>query len=155
MRDLLRDVRDELRYLRQELRHSMRASRAPAGADADELLTVEQVAAALQVVPPTARAWIQGLALPEVVALGTQPSPPDRHRRVLHRRRYSVALGGEHIPSYRLLFGNNAAIVHLDRSPPETPAQGASHAQPNGTQDPIEAGEVDGLHQVVLEPGLA
>ena len=61
--DLLRDVRDELRYLRQELRDSMRPPGPRAGSDGDELLTVEQVAAELQVIPPTVRAWIQSGAL--------------------------------------------------------------------------------------------
>lgn len=51
--DLLRDVRDELRYLRQELRDSMRAPGPSAGSDGDELLTVEQAAAELQVIPPS------------------------------------------------------------------------------------------------------
>jgi len=46
--DLLRDVRDELRYLRQELRDSTRQSGPRAGLEADELLTVEQVAGELQ-----------------------------------------------------------------------------------------------------------
>src|SRR6185437_12234970 len=62
--DLLRDVRDELRYLRQELRDSMRQTAPRAGLDGDDLLTVEQVAAELQVMPPTVRTWIQSGALP-------------------------------------------------------------------------------------------
>jgi len=62
--DLLRDVRDELRYLRQDLRDSRRPPGPAAGSDGDELLTVEQVASELQVIPPTVRAWIQAGALP-------------------------------------------------------------------------------------------
>ena len=62
--DLLRDVRDELRYLRQELRDSTRPPGPRGGSDGDELLTVEQVATELQVIPPTVRAWIQSGALP-------------------------------------------------------------------------------------------
>lgn len=62
--DLLRDVRDELRYLRQSLRDSLCRPGLGAGADDDELLTVEQVASELQVIPPTVRAWIQSGALP-------------------------------------------------------------------------------------------
>jgi len=61
--DLLRDVRDELRYLRQELRDSMRPADPRAGSESDELLTVEQVAGELKVIPPTVRAWIQSGAL--------------------------------------------------------------------------------------------
>jgi excisionase family DNA binding protein len=61
--DLLRDVRDELRYLRQDLRESMRQPGPRPGSEADELLTVDQVASELQVIPPTVRAWIQSRAL--------------------------------------------------------------------------------------------
>jgi excisionase family DNA binding protein len=62
--DLLRDIRDELRYLRQEIRDTAARSAPRPETDAGELLTVEQVAAELQVIPPTVRAWIQSGALP-------------------------------------------------------------------------------------------
>jgi len=62
--DLLRDVRDELRYLRHELRDSARQRGPRAGLEGDDLLTVEQVASELQVMPPTVRAWIKSGALP-------------------------------------------------------------------------------------------
>jgi excisionase family DNA binding protein len=61
--NVLRDIRHELRYLRQEVREALHGS-APRGApDGDERLTVDQVAAELQVIPPTVRAWIQSGAL--------------------------------------------------------------------------------------------
>jgi hypothetical protein len=48
--NLLRDIRDELRYVRHEVRDAH--GPAPRGApDVDELLSVEQVAAELQVIP--------------------------------------------------------------------------------------------------------
>jgi excisionase family DNA binding protein len=62
--DVLRDIRDELRYLRQDVREALRGSTPPVGSDVGELLSVEQVAAELQVIPPTVRAWIQSGALP-------------------------------------------------------------------------------------------
>jgi excisionase family DNA binding protein len=62
--NVLRDIRDELRYLRQEVREALNGSSAPGAPDVDELLSVEQVAAELQVIPPTIRAWIQSGALP-------------------------------------------------------------------------------------------
>jgi excisionase family DNA binding protein len=61
--DLLRDIRDELRYLRQDGREALHSNLREAP-DADELLTVEQVATQLQVIPPTVRTWIQSGALP-------------------------------------------------------------------------------------------
>jgi excisionase family DNA binding protein len=71
LRDLLRDVlRDELRHLRDEMfdavRAAVRADDQPPPAndpDPDELLTVEQVAHRLQVIPDTVRTWIQSGAL--------------------------------------------------------------------------------------------
>lgn len=62
--NLLRDIRDELRYLRQDVREALHGPTPRAVPDADELLTVEQVAGELQVIPPTVRAWIQSGALP-------------------------------------------------------------------------------------------
>ena len=67
LRELLRDVvRDELRYVREEILGWLEAQGRPApppGSDAEELLTVAQVATALQVVPGTVRSWIQSGAL--------------------------------------------------------------------------------------------
>jgi len=60
--ELLRDIRDELRYLRQDVRE-VPHSNLREGPDADELLTVGQVATQLQVIPPTVRTWIQSGAL--------------------------------------------------------------------------------------------
>jgi len=62
--DVLRDIRDELRYLRQDVRDALRGSTLRGASDVGELLSVEQVAAELQVIPPTVRAWIQSGALP-------------------------------------------------------------------------------------------
>jgi excisionase family DNA binding protein len=59
---LLRDIRDELRYLRQDVREEMQSNLRDVP-EADELLSVEQVAAELQVIPPTVRTWIQSGAL--------------------------------------------------------------------------------------------
>ena len=67
LRELLRDVvRDELRHLREEMLEAIRAQdRPPPGNEPnpDELLTVEQVAHALKVIPDTVRTWIQAGAL--------------------------------------------------------------------------------------------
>jgi len=62
--DVLRDIRDELRYLRQDVREALHGPNLRDAPDVDELLSVEQVAAELQVIPPTVRAWIQSGALP-------------------------------------------------------------------------------------------
>ena len=63
----LREVlRDELRYLREEIAGWLEVQGRPppsTESDADELLTVAQVASALQVVPGTVRSWIQSGAL--------------------------------------------------------------------------------------------
>jgi len=61
--DILRDIPDELRYLRQEIREAAARSAPRSESDADELLTVEQVAGELQVIPATVRIWIQSGAL--------------------------------------------------------------------------------------------
>jgi excisionase family DNA binding protein len=68
LRDILRDVvRDELRYLREEILGWIQAKETPAPpvkeSSSDELLTVAQVASALQIVPGTVRSWIQSGAL--------------------------------------------------------------------------------------------
>jgi excisionase family DNA binding protein len=67
LRELVRDaVRDELRYLREEIIGWIQARDTPAPQNEprpDELLTVGQVASALQVVPGTVRAWIQSGAM--------------------------------------------------------------------------------------------
>ena len=60
----LRDIRDELRYLRQDVREALHGSTPRGASDVDELMSVEQVAGELQVIPPTVRAWIQSGALP-------------------------------------------------------------------------------------------
>ena len=62
--NLLRDIRDELRYLRQDVREALHGPTQLGAPDVDEFLSVEQVAAELQVIPPTVRAWIQSGALP-------------------------------------------------------------------------------------------
>lgn len=51
--DVLRDIRDELRYLRQDVRCELRGSTLRSASDVGELLSVEQMAAELQVIPPT------------------------------------------------------------------------------------------------------
>jgi excisionase family DNA binding protein len=87
LRDLVRDVvRDELGYLRDEILGWMRA-REPSASPAeesgtDELLTVVQVADALQVVPGTVRSWIQSGALKSSrPGNGKQPGRTYRVRR--------------------------------------------------------------------------
>src|SRR6266496_2028509 len=68
LRELVRDeVRKELRHHREEMLEALRHHGTPPPAknepDSDELLTVEQVAQTLQVIPDTVRAWIQSGAL--------------------------------------------------------------------------------------------
>ena len=80
--DLLRDVRDELRRLRQEIREAAARSVPRSGSDADGLLTVEQVAGELQVIPATVRTWIQSGALrASRPGRGGQPGRTYRIRR--------------------------------------------------------------------------
>jgi excisionase family DNA binding protein len=67
LRELVRDVvRDELRHLREDMLDAIRAHRGPPPKDEpnpEELLTVEQVAQRLKVIPDTVRTWIQSGAL--------------------------------------------------------------------------------------------
>ena len=86
LRDLLRDVvRDELRYLREEIIAWIQTCEPPAAPKKsmpDELLTVGQVAHALQVVPGTVRSWIQSGALRSSrPGNGAQPGRTYRIRR--------------------------------------------------------------------------
>jgi len=87
LRDLVRDVvRDELGYLRDEFLGWMRAHEPSASptkeSRSDELLTVVQVADALQVVPGTVRSWIQSGALQSSrPGNGKQPGRTYRVRR--------------------------------------------------------------------------
>ena len=86
LRDLLRDVvRDEFRHLREEMLEAIRAHDQPPPAnepDPDELLTVDQVAQALKVIPDTVRAWIQSGALrASRPGNGTRPGRKYRVRR--------------------------------------------------------------------------
>lgn len=75
-------VRDELR-LRQEVLETIRAPNAhPQGNEPDELLTVDQVAQILKVIPDTVRTWIQSGALKASrPGNGTQPGRKYRVRR--------------------------------------------------------------------------
>ena len=86
LRDLLRDVvRDELRYLREEILGWIQTHEIPRPINEsrpDELLTVGQVASALQVVPGTVRSWIQSGALRSSrPGNGAQPGRTYRIRR--------------------------------------------------------------------------
>jgi len=87
LRDILRDVvRDELRYLREESLGWIQAKETPVPAVNDsssgELLTVAQVANALQIVPGTVRGWIQSGALKASrPGNGAQPGRKYRVRR--------------------------------------------------------------------------
>jgi excisionase family DNA binding protein len=84
MRDLLRDVvRDELRHFREEMLEAIRLQdRPPPKTEPNpaELLTVEQVAHSLKVIPDTVRAWIQSGAL-RASRNGTRPGRKYRVRR--------------------------------------------------------------------------
>ena len=67
LRELVRDeVRKELRHHREEMLEALRLHGTPPPKnepDSDELLTVEQVAQTLKVIPDTVRTWIQSGAL--------------------------------------------------------------------------------------------
>ena len=86
LRELVRAVvRDELRYLRDEIIGWIQTRETPAPqneSEPDELLTVGQVASALQVVPGTVRAWIQSGAMKASrPGNGAQPGRTYRVRR--------------------------------------------------------------------------
>ena len=63
LREIVRDeVRKELRHHREEMLVAVRANDRPppkTEPDPDELLTVDQVAPILKVIPDTVRSWIQ------------------------------------------------------------------------------------------------
>ena len=67
LRELLRDVvSDELRHFREEMLEAIRVHDRPPPKNEpspEELLTVEQVAQLLKVIPDTVRTWIQSGAL--------------------------------------------------------------------------------------------
>ena len=84
LRDIFRDVvRDELRYLREDILGWIQAHEPPAPpaneSSSDELLTVAQVASALQIVPGTVRGWIQSGAL-KASRPGNGPQPGRTYR---------------------------------------------------------------------------
>jgi excisionase family DNA binding protein len=86
LRELLRDVvRDELRHFREEMLEAIRGRDRPSPKNEhnpDELLTVEQVAHVLKVIPDTVRAWIQSGALrASRPGNGTRPGRKYRVRR--------------------------------------------------------------------------
>ena len=86
MRELMRDVvRDELRHLREEMLEAIRAHDGPPPKNEpnpEELLTVEQVAQLLKVIPDTVRTWIQSGALrASRPGTGTRPGRKYRVRR--------------------------------------------------------------------------
>ena len=87
LRELLRDVvRDELRNFREEMLEAIRVhDRVPPMKEPapDELLTVEQVAQLLKVIPDTVRTWIQAGALTASrPGNGARPGRKYRVRRV-------------------------------------------------------------------------
>lgn len=87
LRELVRDiVRDELRHFREEMLEAIRVQdRAPLMNEPapDELLTVEQVAQLLKVIPDTVRSWIQAGALTASrPGSGARPGRKYRVRRV-------------------------------------------------------------------------
>ena len=86
LRELLRDVvRDELRHLREEMLEAIRTHDRPPPKNElspEELLTVEQVAQLLKVIPDTVRTWIQSGALrASRPGNGTRPGRKYRVRR--------------------------------------------------------------------------
>jgi excisionase family DNA binding protein len=86
LREIVRDeVRKELRHHREEMLVAVRAyDRPPAKTepDPDELLTVEQVAHLLKVIPDTVRGWIQsGTLRASRPGNGTRPGRTYRVRR--------------------------------------------------------------------------
>jgi excisionase family DNA binding protein len=83
LRDFVRElVHEELRNLPEDLRASVGKRASPGEPASDELLTVGQVADALQVIPATVRTWIQSGALKASrPGDGTQPGRTYRVRR--------------------------------------------------------------------------
>ena len=86
LREIVRDeVRKELRHHREEMLVAARANDRPppeSEPDPDELLTVEQVAHLLKVIPDTIRSWIQSGALKASrPGNGTRPGRKYRVRR--------------------------------------------------------------------------
>jgi excisionase family DNA binding protein len=86
LRELVRDVvRDELRHLREDMLDAIRAHHGPPPKEEpnpEELLTVEQVAQMLKVIPDTVRTWIQSGALrASRPGDGTRPGRKYRVRR--------------------------------------------------------------------------
>lgn len=85
LRELVRDVvGDELRHLREDMLDAIRAHHGPPpeGPTPEELLTVEQVAQLLKVIPDTVRTWIQSGALrASRPGDGTRPGRKYRVRR--------------------------------------------------------------------------
>jgi excisionase family DNA binding protein len=86
LREIVRDeVRKELRHHREEMILAVRAHDRPpqkSEPDLDELLTVEQVAHILKVIPETVRSWIQSGGLrASRPGDGTRPGRKYRVRR--------------------------------------------------------------------------
>ena len=86
LREIVRDeVRKELRHHREEMLEAARANDRPppkSEPDPDELLTVEQVAHLLKVIPDTVRSWIQsGTLKASRPGNGTRPGRKYRVRR--------------------------------------------------------------------------
>ena len=83
LREIVRDeVRKELRHHREEMLEAARANDKPPSKsepDLDELLTVEQVAHLLKVIPDTVRAWIQAGTL-RASRPGTGAHPGRKYR---------------------------------------------------------------------------
>ena len=116
LRELMRDVvRDELRHLREEMLEAIRAHDSPPPKnepDPDELLTVEQVAQLLKVIPDTVRTWIQSGALrASRPGNGTRPG-----------RKYRVRRGG----SGRIRRGIPECASRRKRSSAASEAEGIS-----------------------------
>lgn len=124
LRDLVRDVvRDELRYLREEIIGWIQTRATPPPRNepkADELLTVGQVASALQVVPGTVRAWIQSGALrASRPGNGVQPG-----------RTYRV--GREDLDAFVLAASEGRFLVDQRPGPVPPCSVGKSDGSPHG-----------------------
>ena len=128
LRDLLRDVlRDELRHLREEMLAAFRAHEQPPPANEpspDELLTVDQVAQALKVIPDTVRDWIrsgrsQGQSAGQRYAPRPQvpcsPGGPGRIRRVFGGPARAARWPGGLVAWSRLISADTFRYVSLRR----------------------------------------